>query len=68
MENSLRLANQVTSNSSDGQVAFEGHIEICISGTYYAVCDEGWDDQDAEVACRVLTNNIGAYSMLHFSV
>ena len=64
MENSLRLANQVTTVSSGGLVTIEGHIEICISGSYFAICDEGWDDQDAQVACRVLTNNTGSYSML----
>lgn len=64
MENSLRLANQVTTVSSGGLVTIEGHIEICINGSYFAICDEGWDDRDAQVACRVLTNNTGSYSML----
>ena len=63
VDSSLRLANQVTSTSSDGLVTIEGHVEICLSGTYYAICDEGWDDRDAQVACRALTNNIGTYSM-----
>ena len=63
-DNSLRLANLVTSTSSNGLVTIEGHVEICLSGTYYAICDEGWDDRDAQVACRALTNNTGTYSML----
>ena len=63
LDNSLRLANQVTTVSSDGLVTFEGHVEICLSGTYYAICDEGWDDRDAQVACRTLANNTGSYSM-----
>ena len=28
--------------------------EICINGTYGAICDSGWDDRDARVACRQL--------------
>ena len=68
-DNSLRLANQMTSTSSDGLVTIEGHVEICLSGTYYAICDEGWDDRDAQVACRALTNNIGTYSMFqHYNI
>ena len=64
MDNSLRLVNPMTSTSSNGLVTIEGHVEICLSGTYYAICDEGWDDRDAQVACRALTNNTGIYSML----
>ena len=63
VENDLRLANPVSSVSLDGLVTIEGNIEICISGSYYSICDVGWDRRDAEVACRILTNNTGTYSM-----
>ena len=59
---SLRLANQVASASSDGQVSIEGHVEICINGTYFAICDLGWDDRDAQATCNAVTNTTGAYS------
>lgn len=59
---SLRLANQFGSTSPDGLVTIQGHVEICIDGSYYAICDEGWDDQDAQVSCNILTNTTGAYS------
>ena len=71
MENDLRFANPVTSVSSDGLFIIEGNIEICISGSYFSICDVGWDQRDAEVACRILTSNTGTYSMfavLQYSV
>ena len=36
----------------DGSTSFEGRVEICIDGTYGTVCDDFWDDNDAEVVCR----------------
>lgn len=59
-EFSLRLQNRVTSATVSplpfvGNVFFtEGNIEVCISGTYFSVCDVGWDDVDADFACRLL--------------
>ncbi len=63
---SLRLANQQASNSSDGRLTIEGHIEICINGSYHAICDEGWDDRDAQVSCNILTNTTGTYSEFQY--
>ena len=36
----------------DGSTSLEGRVEICIDGTYGTVCDDFWDDNDAEVVCR----------------
>ena len=32
----------------------EGSIEVCQSGLWYQVCDEGWSQEDAKVACESL--------------
>ena len=50
----LRSSLGRTTVTQAGLVTYEGNIEICLGGVFFAVCDEGWDDQDAQVACSVL--------------
>ena len=40
--------------------------EICINGTYGAICDSGWDERDARVACNQLgfPASLGARELL----
>ena len=38
----------------NGGIGNEGRIEICFDGFWGTICDNGWDNVDAAVACRVL--------------
>jgi deleted-in-malignant-brain-tumors protein 1 len=37
-----------------GATAIEGRVEICNNNIWGTVCDDGWDDNDAMVACKQL--------------
>jgi len=36
-----------------GNILF-GRIEVCVNGTWAAVCSDGWNDNEAMVACSQL--------------
>lgn len=48
----IRLLNE-TSDFSSGLSTYQGQVIVCVSGAYQPICDIGWDDNDARVACAL---------------
>ncbi|XP_060078825.1 uncharacterized protein LOC132558294 [Ylistrum balloti] len=46
---------------SGGRLPGEGRVEISRFGVWGSLCDEGWDDRDATVVCRMMGFNFGGY-------
>jgi deleted-in-malignant-brain-tumors protein 1 len=44
----IRLVN------NNNATAHEGTLEICVAGVWGTICDDFWDNTDAQVACRQL--------------
>ena len=37
-----------------GLIPQQGHVEICLNGSWSRVCSSSWNQRDAVVACRQL--------------
>ena len=52
----------------DGADHLEGRVEIYVYGSWFAVCDDNWDINDAHVVCRSMgfPGAVEAFSDSHF--
>ena len=52
----VRLVN-VTYDTVNGLSSVFGAVQVCVNQQYVYVCSNGWDDREAEVACRTYSGN-----------
>ena len=62
----LQLGNAAFSETGDlrtgiRHTAVSGNVEICFGGSFYSICDEGWGQEEAQVACNALNYPTGEY-------
>ena len=60
-ESSVRLVNE-------GGSLLEGRVEVCVEQVWSSVCDNLWDEVDAQVVCRQLGfSELGNRGWFHMS-
>lgn len=42
-----------------------GRVDVCVDGSFRAVCDSGWDDLDAAVVCSSMGYNSPFYGKVY---
>ena len=55
---------------TDGNSPFEGRVDYCDNNVWGSICDDGWDNLDAEVVCREVGRqmNVTIYSMFLYKL
>ena len=46
-----------------GNSSTEGQVGVCINNTYGIICDDFWDEPDAQVVCRQLGLDTTGYAI-----
>ena len=59
----LRFSNIIYGSTLAGASYVQGRVEVCVSGIFGAICDVGWDQLDAQVACREFGYNSTSLGM-----
>ena len=54
----MEICSQGNIRLVHGLTAREGTVEICMNGIWGAVCDNGWDNRDAQVICHQLGHSV----------
>ena len=65
-EGQVRFGESESGYNENGDYFFEGRVEVCINGTFGVICDDGWDEKDAAVACNHMGYSPQYYSMLFY--
>ena len=50
----VRLANVSLSSQDGNQIVVVGTVEICNNGSYFSICDVGWNNVGAQLICNAL--------------
>ena len=65
----IQLGNAVHSVMEDpmtgiSRFSVSGTVEICLGGSFLSICDEGWGQEEAQVACNALNYPSTSYRKL----
>ena len=52
----MRLMNE-TYSTVNGLTSVFGVVQVCVNQEFVYVCSNGWDDREAQVACRTYNSN-----------
>ena len=66
----LQLGNAVHSVMDDlmtgtSRFSVSGTVEICLGGSFFSICDEGWGQEEAQVTCNALNYPSTSYRKLN---